>query len=132
MRTFIGLINSIRRVVLFEVVKQIQILTPLTSSSKLVNFEPLKHHFEAFETIKSMLLKEPLFCNLIKPYSTKYLWVDAATSSNCLGAVLVQRIDREISSPIYWFGWQSSKNNFCQRIAIWQVLHTTKFPFKDL
>ena len=94
MRTFIGLINSIRRVVLFEVVKQIQILTPLTSSSKLVNFEPLKHHFEAFETIKSMLLKEPLFCNLIKPYSTKYLWVDAATSSNCLGAVLAQRIDR--------------------------------------
>ena len=57
MRTFISLVNSIRRVVLFEVVKQIQILTSLTSSSKLVNFEPLKHHFEAFETIKEHVIK---------------------------------------------------------------------------
>ena len=94
MLSFIGLVNSIRRVVPFEVIKQIQILTPLTSSSKLVNFDPQKQHFEAFEVIKSMLLKEPLFCNLIKPNSTKYLWVDVATSSNCLGAVLAQRIDR--------------------------------------
>jgi hypothetical protein len=37
-RSFIGLVNSIRRVVPFEVIKQIQILTPLTSSSKQVEF----------------------------------------------------------------------------------------------
>jgi Reverse transcriptase (RNA-dependent DNA polymerase)/RNase H-like domain found in reverse transcriptase/Integrase zinc binding domain len=92
-RSFIGLVNSIRRVVPFEVIKQIQILTPLTSSSKLVEFKPEKKHHEAFEIIKSMLLAEPLFCNLINEKSTKYLWVDAASSSGCLGAVLAQRID---------------------------------------
>jgi hypothetical protein len=51
-----------------------------------------------------MLLKEPLFCNLINENSTKYLWVDAASSSGCLGAVLAQRTDptdRENPVPIY-------------------------------
>ena len=92
-RSFIGLVNSIRRVVPFEVIKQIQILTPLTSSSKLVEFSPTESHHNAFKYIKSLLLKEPLFCNLIKEKSTKYLWVDAASSSSCLGAVLAQQIN---------------------------------------
>jgi hypothetical protein len=60
-RSFIGLVNSIRRVVPFEVIKQIQILTPLTSSSKQVEFKPENKHKEAFETIKSMLLKDRYF-----------------------------------------------------------------------
>ena len=38
-RSFLGLVNSIRRVIPFNVIKQMQILTPLTSSSKLVPFE---------------------------------------------------------------------------------------------
>ena len=65
-RSFIGLVNSIRRVCPFDVIKQIQILTPLTSSSKA------KKHRDAFEAIKSLLIKEPLFCNLIQE-KTVYL-----------------------------------------------------------
>jgi dUTPase len=102
-RAFIGLVNSIRRVVPLEILKEVQILTPLTSSSKTVLFEPNKKHFEAFEKIKSKLISEPLFCNLIRPESTKYLWVDAASSSGCLGAVLAQKIsgEKEKTVPTY-------------------------------
>jgi hypothetical protein len=46
------------------------------------------------------LLKEPLFCNLIDEKAVKYLWVDAASSSGCLGAVLAQRIDNEKDTKI--------------------------------
>ena len=88
----------------FEVIKQIQILTPLTSSSKLVEFKPTKLHIRAFDEIKTLLLKEPLFCNLIKENATKYLWVDAASSSSCLGAVLAQQINpNECDKPLPTF-----------------------------
>jgi hypothetical protein len=99
-RSFIGLVNSIRRVVPFDVIKQIQILTPLTSSSKTVLFEPTNKHKEAFEKIKALLIKEPLFCNLIQEKSVKYLWVDAASSSGCLGAVLAQRTNPDDDAKI--------------------------------
>ncbi len=93
LRSFLGLVNSIRRVIPFEVIKQMQILTPLTSSSRKVNFEIKPEHETAFLTIKEKLLTEPLFCNLIREDAVKYLWVDAASSSGSLGAVLAQRID---------------------------------------
>jgi hypothetical protein len=89
-RSFLGLVNSIRRVVPFEVTKEMQILTPLTSSTNA--FNPTEKHFTAFNNIKNFLLREPLFCNLIREDATKLLWVDAASSSGCLGAVLAQQI----------------------------------------
>jgi hypothetical protein len=92
-RSFLGLVNSIRRVIPFEVIKEMQILTPLTSSTS--TFQINDKHREAFDKIKNLLLKEPLFCNLIRENATKYLWVDAASSSGCLGAVLAQRIQGE-------------------------------------
>jgi len=90
-RSFLGLVNSVRRVIPFEVIKEMQTLTPLTSSTTAFDIKP--KHREAFEKIKKMLISQPLFCNLIKENATKYLWVDAASTSGCLGAVLAQRID---------------------------------------
>ena len=92
-RAFIGLVNSIRRVIPFKVIEELQILTPLTSSSKNVHFLPNEKHVKAFERIKQMLLSEPLFCNLVDPAATKYIFVDASTSTGSLGAVLLQRKD---------------------------------------
>jgi hypothetical protein len=89
-RSFLGLVNSIRRVVPFEVTKEMQVLTPLTSST--TPFHPTEKHHQAFDKIKKLLLQEPLFCNLIRENATKILWVDAASSSGCLGAVLAQQI----------------------------------------
>jgi hypothetical protein len=72
-----------------DVVKQISKLTPLTSNK--VAFSSEQKHCEAFEHIKTLLTKEPLFRNLIDEKAEKYLWVDVATSSGTLGAVLAQK-----------------------------------------
>ena len=88
-RAFLGLVNSLRRVIKMDVISQVAILTPLTSAK--VAFNPEEKHRKAFEQIKKMLTQEPLFNNLIDEKAPKYLWVDAATSSGVLGAVLAQR-----------------------------------------
>jgi len=88
-RAFLGLVNSLRRVVNLKVIEQIAILSPLTSSKAI--FQPTDKHRQAFEQIKLMLTQSPLYGNLIDETATKYLWVDAATSSGVLGAVLAQK-----------------------------------------
>jgi len=90
MRAFLGLVNSMRRVINMEVIKQLSILTPLTSSKN--EFVTNQKHLEAFNYIKELLTKEPLFGNLIDEKAEKYLFCDAATSSGVLGAVLLQKI----------------------------------------
>ena len=88
-RAFLGLVNSLRRVVTLDVIKQISILTPLTSSKNI--FLPTSEHKQAFEQIKVLLTQAPLFGNLIDEKAEKFLWVDAATTSGVLGAVLAQK-----------------------------------------
>ncbi len=39
-----------------------------------------------------MLIREPLFCNLIDEKAEKFLFVDAASSTGVLGSVLLQKI----------------------------------------
>ena len=90
MRAFLGLINSLRKVVPLDVIKHITTLTPLTSAK--TEFAPIQKHHDAFEKLKSLLTTQPLYCNLIDEKAEKFLWVDAATSSGVLGAVLAQRI----------------------------------------
>ncbi|MFN9897345.1 MAG: hypothetical protein ACK55Z_00850, partial [bacterium] len=66
------------------------ILTPLTSSK--AEFKPTPAQRKAFDDIKEMLLKEPLYGNLINEKAEKFLFVDAASSTGVLGAVLMQKI----------------------------------------
>jgi hypothetical protein len=56
-RGFLGLVNSLRRVVNIEVIRQMKILTPLTSSK--TPFCPTETHRRAFEEVKEMLVREP-------------------------------------------------------------------------
>ena len=53
-RSFLGLVNSIRRVIPFEVIKEMQILTPLTSSTS--QFIVTEKHKTAFNSITNLLL----------------------------------------------------------------------------
>ncbi|RPH84521.1 MAG: RNA-directed DNA polymerase, partial [Planctomycetaceae bacterium] len=89
-RSFLGLVNSLRRVTSIQVVSQIACLTPLTSSK--TEFRPTDEHRRAFQSIKDMLISQPLFSQLIDEKAEKFLWVDAATSSGVLGAVLAQKV----------------------------------------
>ena len=56
-KSIIGFVNCIRRVIPFEVIKQVQILTPLPSSHKQDEFKLANKHKGAFEVIKSVLLE---------------------------------------------------------------------------
>ena len=84
-----GLINSLRRVLQLEIIEQVAILNPLTSSH--VPFKPKEEHYRAFESLKKLLVSAPLYGNLIDPTAPKYLWVDASTCPGTIGAVLAQQ-----------------------------------------
>jgi hypothetical protein len=88
-RAFLGLVNSLRRVISMDVVQQMSILTPLTSTKG--DFRPEDKHFKAFEEIKRMLVSAPLYNNLIDEGAEKFMWVDASTSSGVIGCVLAQK-----------------------------------------
>jgi len=98
MRAFLGLINSLRKVVPLSVIKEVGVLTPLTSSK--ADFSPTEDHKRAFLHLKELLTSEPLYCNLIDETAEKFLWVDAATSSGVLGGVLAQRIKGESGEKV--------------------------------
>ncbi len=66
-----------------------QILTPFTSNSK--PYKPTEEQSQVFEKIKTAMITGPLFNNLIDEAAEKYLWVNASTSSNIVGAVLAQK-----------------------------------------
>ena len=89
MRGFLGLVNSLRRVISIDIVAQLSILTPLTSSKS--DYNPTEQQMSAFEHIKRLLVEKPLFSHLIDETAEKILFVDAATSTGVLGGVLAQK-----------------------------------------
>jgi hypothetical protein len=95
MHGFLGLTNSLRRVLPMDIIEEVGVLTPLTSSK--LPFNPDHRHIEAFEKIKLLLTQEPLFSHLIDEKAPKFLWVDASTTGGTLGAVLAQQIGGEKS-----------------------------------
>jgi len=58
-RAFLGLVNSLRRVLPMNVIEQVSILTPLTSSRAEFLIE--QRHTDAFNQIKSLLTKNRSF-----------------------------------------------------------------------
>ena len=98
MRSFLGLINSLRRVIYLDILRDSHILTPLTSSAK--PYIPNDEQREMFTKIKKAMASGPLFNNLVDETAEKYLWVDAATSSGVIGAVLAQKKRGEANKKI--------------------------------
>ena len=90
-RAFLGLVNSLRRVISINVIEQMSLLTPLTSSKNA--FEPTEVHRHAFESIKKMLVSAPLFNNLIDEKADKIMWCDASTGSSVISCILAQKIN---------------------------------------
>ena len=88
MRAFLGLTNSLRRVISLDIIAQMSILIALTSSKSA--YEPTEKQKPAFEEIKNMLMNRPLFSHLIDETADKLLFVDAASTTSILGGVLAQ------------------------------------------
>jgi hypothetical protein len=75
-------------------------LAPLTSAKKDVPYKPEAVHYKTFEKLKQMLISEPIFCNLVDEHATKYMFVDACTTTSTLGCTLLQRIDTKSDDKI--------------------------------
>ncbi len=64
MRSFLGLINSLRRVIHLKILEDAHALTPLTSSTK--PYKPTQEHRDIFVKVKEALVSQPLFNNLVQ------------------------------------------------------------------
>ena len=89
MRSFCALLNTIKMVSPHVLMKPLKTLLPLTGSN--VKYYPKPVHHAAFEEMKTLLTKTPLFSNIIDPKLPKILFSDASASKGaCFSAVLGQ------------------------------------------
>ncbi len=89
MRSFCALLNTIKMVSPHVLMKPLKVLLPLTGAN--VKYEPKPVHYTAFEEMKTLLTKTPLFSNIVDPKLPKILFTDASASKgSCFSAVLGQ------------------------------------------
>jgi hypothetical protein len=88
-RIFLGLLNTLRQISPGNLINEMNVLFPLTSST--TQYKPEQKHYVAFENIKQLLTTTPLYTNLIDPNGKFYLFSDASTSEGAsYSAVLAQ------------------------------------------
>ncbi len=106
MRSFIGLVNSLRQTLGFHILRHVHELTPLTST-KLEKFEPREEHHVAFNKLLEQLTTAPLFSKICLPGVPKIICTDAASEAHSsFSAVLLQHVaaknPKEIVPPFLY------------------------------
>ncbi len=92
MRSFIGLVNSLRQTLGFHILRHVSVLTPLTST-KLEKYEPREEHHVAFNKLLAQLTTAPLFSKICLPGAPKIICTDAASEAHSsFSAVLLQHV----------------------------------------
>ena len=92
MRSFCGLVNSVRAALGARTLEKIHLLTPLTSS--IIPYNPTEKHRDAFNILKVKLTEKPIFSKIIQPKAEKFLFCDASSARDgYYSAVLLQMID---------------------------------------
>ena len=89
MRSFLGLLNTLRTVLPHNFLQEMNVLNPLTSST--TPYKPLPIHTKAFDTLKHLLTSQPIYSNIIDPNLDKILFVDASAKGS-YSAVLGQLV----------------------------------------
>ena len=100
MRSFLGLLNTLRTVLPHNFLNEMNVLNPLTSSS--TPYKPSQIHYEAFDKLKYLLTSQPVYSNIIDPDLDKILFVDASAKgsySAVLGQVVPPSKDRTEIPP---------------------------------
>ena len=87
MRSFLGLLNTLRTVLPPIFMPDMAILSQLTSAKN--KYIPTELHKNAFIAIKNMLVSTPLFSNIIEPSFKKILFTDSS-DKGCYSGVLAQ------------------------------------------
>ena len=91
-RAFLGLLNTLRQITPGNLISEMNVLSPLTSSTK--SYKPEEKHLVAFEKIKTLLTTTPLYTNLIDPLGKFYLFSDASTSELSSYSAVLGQIQR--------------------------------------
>ena len=87
MRSWTGLLQTIRTTLPCSFMKEVAMLTPLCSSTKPYN--PSVQQKDAFQRIKTALTEMPIFSRIIDPWAKKLIFVDSS-EAGCYAAVLCQ------------------------------------------
>ena len=100
MRSFLGLINTLRTVLPHNFLNEMNVLNPLTSAA--TPYKPSQIHVEAFNKLKYLLTSQPVYSNIIDPALDKILFVDASAKgsySAVLGQVVPPSSDKTEIPP---------------------------------
>ena len=98
MRSFLGLMNTLRIISPPCLLPDLKVLCSLTSSKQ--KYSPTAIHRQAFDRLKSKLTETPLFSNIIDPSKPKVLFTDASSNNKaCFSAVLGQLTCPLASNP---------------------------------
>ena len=65
MRSFFGLLNTLRTVLPHNFFNEMNVLNPLTRAS--TPYKPSQIHLEAFDKLKYLLTSQPVYSNIIDP-----------------------------------------------------------------
>ena len=126
MRAFLGLLNSLRVFLRFDILNPSEILTPLTSSKLEKKFNPTPEQCAAFKELKQALAKGPIFSKLVDLSAPKVILTDAAgTDRGSFSAVLGQIVRPERESKVLPVGYNLED-------PIHQQLYDQRMPVQPL
>ncbi len=126
MRGFLGLLNSLRSFLRFDILSNAEELTPLTSTKCEKVFTPTTSQVEAFNKLKTALASGPIFSKLIDIQAPKVILTDSAGNDRgSFSAVLAQIVKPQNNVNILPPGF-----NF--EDSVHQILYDHKVPIKPL
>ena len=96
MRSFLGLINTLRIISPPFLFPDIKLLSSLTSSK--VKYAPTNAHRQAFENLKIKLTEAPLFSKIIDPLKPKVLFTDASSNNKAAFSAVLGQLTSPVSS----------------------------------
>lgn len=104
-QSFVGLVNSLRLVLGFDVLSEVAKITELCSEKDGPKKIAQPHQVTAFNDIKKLLVSGPIFARMILPYAPKILYTDASSAKDgSFSAVLCQLVsakNRKNAPPSY-------------------------------
>ena len=126
MRAFLGLLNSLRVFLRFDILNPSEILTPLTSSKMDKTFAPTQEQIDAFKELKLALAKGPIFSKLVDLTAPKVILTDAAgTDRGSFSAVLAQIVKPEREAKVLPVGFNLED-------PLHQILYDQRMPIQPL
>ena len=117
LQSFLGLVNTLKRVSPLRTGEYLAILSEPSSSKKAFVFTD--EHKAAFDQVKKALTEEPLYCSLVDPTADKIIFSDS--SSLAFGSVLLSRIKDSNTSTFQSHIHEKDPDCLNQVIRKWNI-----------